>query len=46
MIARVTPSPGSNPNLLQQILGNVGRYNTPPAQSGLPGGGAPSSGNY
>ena len=46
MIARVTPSPGSNPNLLQQILGNVGRYNTPPAQSGIPGGGAPSSGNY
>ena len=46
MIARVTPSPGSNPNILQQILGNVGRYSTTPTQSGAPGGGAPSSGNY
>lgn len=28
MIARVTPSPGSNASFLQQLLGNVGKVNT------------------
>jgi outer membrane protein assembly factor BamE (lipoprotein component of BamABCDE complex) len=35
VVSRTTPSPGSNPTLLQQLLGNIGRY-TP---AGLPGGG-------
>ena len=26
VVARTTPSPGSNPTFLQQLLGNVGRY--------------------
>ncbi len=47
MIARTTPSPGRTPNILQQILGNVGRYSaTPGNTSQAPGSGAPSSGNY
>ena len=27
MISKVTPTPGTSINILQQILGNVGRYN-------------------
>jgi outer membrane protein assembly factor BamE (lipoprotein component of BamABCDE complex) len=28
MIARVTPSPGSNASFMQQVLGNVGKFNS------------------
>jgi outer membrane protein assembly factor BamE (lipoprotein component of BamABCDE complex) len=26
VVARTTPSPGSNPSILQQLIGNIGRY--------------------
>lgn len=35
MVSRTTPSPGSEASILQQIIGNVGRYNP----AGLLGGG-------
>lgn len=42
MVARTTPSPGSEASFMQQLLGNVGRFNAGP--SGLGGGGeAPGS---
>jgi outer membrane protein assembly factor BamE (lipoprotein component of BamABCDE complex) len=36
MVSRSTPSPGSDPSILQQLLGNVGRFG--------PGGGIGGSG--
>ncbi|MDE2574171.1 MAG: outer membrane protein assembly factor BamE [Rhodospirillales bacterium] len=37
VVARTTPSPGSNPTFLQQLLGNVGRFNAgAPAASSNP----------
>lgn len=38
MNSNVTPTPGSKINVLQQILGNVGRYNPMQNLSGLMGG--------
>ncbi len=46
MIAGVTPSPGTSVSILQQIVGNVGRYTAAPQSLGGPSGGAPSTGNY
>jgi outer membrane protein assembly factor BamE (lipoprotein component of BamABCDE complex) len=47
MIARTTPSPGGQANILQQVLGNVGRFSTTPnTPSQAPSGGSPGSGNY
>jgi outer membrane protein assembly factor BamE (lipoprotein component of BamABCDE complex) len=47
MLAGATPSPGSNPSIIQQVLGNVGRYGTTPLGQGqAPTGGAPGTGNY
>jgi outer membrane protein assembly factor BamE (lipoprotein component of BamABCDE complex) len=47
MIAGATPSPGNNPSILQQVLGNVGRYSaTPTGQGQGPSSGAPGTGNY
>ncbi len=46
MIAGATPSPGTSVSILQQIVGNVGRYNAAPQSLGGPAGGAPSTGNY
>lgn len=45
MIARTTASPGTEASFLQQLLGNIGRFNPTGAgaSSGV-GGGAPSSG--
>jgi outer membrane protein assembly factor BamE (lipoprotein component of BamABCDE complex) len=43
VVSRATPSPGNNASLLQQLLGNVGRFNATPGASGsstVPGGGA------
>ena len=48
VVARATPSPGSNASFLQQLLGNVGRFNPGGALGGLGGGfsspGVPSGG--
>ena len=42
VVARTTPSPGTEASFMQQLLGNIGRFN--PAGAGAPGGGggAPS----
>jgi outer membrane protein assembly factor BamE (lipoprotein component of BamABCDE complex) len=57
MVARATPSPGSEASILQQLLGNVGRFSPGGLGAGslgsgsnsnsgsVPEGGAPSSGN-
>lgn len=39
VVARATPSPGSEASFMQQLLGNVGKFNT-----GLPGGGGKTPG--
>jgi outer membrane protein assembly factor BamE (lipoprotein component of BamABCDE complex) len=48
VVARTTPSPGSNASFIQQLLGNVGRFNPGGALGGAGGlstpGGAPSGG--
>ena len=42
---RTTPSPGTEASFMQQLLGNIGKFN-PAGSSGLGGGGgAPTSGN-
>lgn len=46
VVARATPSPGTSASFLQQLFGNVGRFNPlggggPTAGGGAPGGGAP-----
>lgn len=41
VVARTTPSPGSDTNFLQMLLGNVGRYNP---LAGKAGGSTPSGG--
>ncbi|CEF42270.1 lipoprotein [Acetobacter senegalensis] len=42
MISQVTPTPGTSINILQQILGNVGRYN--PMQNMMGGGSTSGTG--
>jgi outer membrane protein assembly factor BamE (lipoprotein component of BamABCDE complex) len=44
IVARATPSPGTSASFLQQLFGNIGRFN--PLGPGSPGtgGGAPSAG--
>jgi outer membrane protein assembly factor BamE (lipoprotein component of BamABCDE complex) len=42
VVARTTPSPGSDATFMQQLLGNVGRFSAGPA-GGLPG--SSSAGN-
>jgi outer membrane protein assembly factor BamE (lipoprotein component of BamABCDE complex) len=37
VVARTTPSPGTEASFFQQLLGNIGRFN--PAGGGAPGGG-------
>jgi outer membrane protein assembly factor BamE (lipoprotein component of BamABCDE complex) len=47
VVSRETPSPGSNASFMQQLLGNVGKFNAGPASnSGSPGGfgGGPGAG--
>ena len=43
VVSRTTPSPGSDTNFMQMLLGNVGRYNPLAGRSGG-GGGAPTGG--
>jgi outer membrane protein assembly factor BamE (lipoprotein component of BamABCDE complex) len=43
VVARSTPSPGTEASFLQQLFGNIGRFNaTGPTPSAGPSGGAPS----
>ncbi len=44
MIARATPSPGSDATFMQQLLGNVGKFAAGPAGGGLGGGGGSGPG--
>ncbi|HET6308248.1 MAG TPA: outer membrane protein assembly factor BamE [Rhodopila sp.] len=47
MIARTTASPGTEASFMQQLLGNIGRFNPAGGMSpsnSAPGGGAPSTG--
>jgi outer membrane protein assembly factor BamE (lipoprotein component of BamABCDE complex) len=41
IVARSTPSPGTEASFLQQLFGNIGRFNAAPQQSSAPSGGAP-----
>ena len=42
VVVRTTPSPGTEASFLQQLLGNIGRFNAGGAGTGTaPGGGAP-----
>ena len=44
VVARATPSPGSEASFLQQLLGNVGKFNTGGGGTGkTPGGSGASS---
>jgi len=44
VVARATPSPGSSASFMQQLLGNVGRFNVPASTEGsVTTGGAPSA---
>ena len=43
VVARATPSPGSEASFLQQLLGNVGKFNTGGGPSKTPGGSGASS---
>jgi outer membrane protein assembly factor BamE (lipoprotein component of BamABCDE complex) len=41
IVARSTPSPGTEASFLQQLLGNIGRFNAFGPNQGAPSGGAP-----
>jgi outer membrane protein assembly factor BamE (lipoprotein component of BamABCDE complex) len=43
VVSRTTPSPGTEASFLQQLLGNIGKFNAAPAAPAA-GGGAPSAG--
>ena len=43
VVARTTPSPGTEASFMQQLLGNIGKFNAAPA-SPTAGGAGPSSG--
>ncbi len=45
VVARATPSPGTESTFLQQLLGNIGKFNPGSAANG-PGAGRGVSGNY
>ena len=42
IVARTTPSPGTEASFLQQLFGNIGRFNAFGAQPTSPSGGAPA----
>ena len=46
MISQTTPSPGSKASILQQLLGNVGRYNPASGLGGLGGLGSMGNNGY
>jgi outer membrane protein assembly factor BamE (lipoprotein component of BamABCDE complex) len=43
VVSRTTPSPGTEASFMQQLLGNIGKFNAAPSAP-TAGGGAPSSG--
>ena len=45
VVSRTTPSPGSEASFLQQLLGNVGKFNAAGASGKSPGGSGASTGN-
>ncbi len=45
VVARTTPSPGTEASFLQQLFGNIGRFNAFGPTPGAPSGGAPKP-NY
>ena len=45
VVARATPSPGSEASFMQQLLGNVGKFNPSPGGLGGSGGGPGGSGS-
>jgi outer membrane protein assembly factor BamE (lipoprotein component of BamABCDE complex) len=42
VVARTTPSPGTEASFMQQLLGNIGRFNPAGVGGGTVGGGAPT----
>jgi outer membrane protein assembly factor BamE (lipoprotein component of BamABCDE complex) len=42
VVARSTPSPGTEASFLQQLFGNIGRFNALGPNQGAPSGGAPT----
>jgi outer membrane protein assembly factor BamE (lipoprotein component of BamABCDE complex) len=42
MVARSTPSPGTEASFLQQVFGNIGRFSAQPSTPAAPAGGAPA----
>jgi hypothetical protein len=42
IVARSTPSPGTEASFLQQLLGNIGRFNAVGQNPTAPSGGAPT----
>jgi hypothetical protein len=43
VVARTTPSPGTEASFLQQLFGNIGRFNAAPSSpTAAPTGGAPT----
>ena len=44
IVDRATPSPGSEATFMQQLLGNVGKFNAGPNPSSLGGGGSSGTG--
>ncbi|MBB3173463.1 outer membrane protein assembly factor BamE (lipoprotein component of BamABCDE complex) [Endobacter medicaginis] len=46
MVSQTTPSPGSKASILQQLLGNVGRYNPASGLGGLGGLGSMGNNGY
>jgi outer membrane protein assembly factor BamE (lipoprotein component of BamABCDE complex) len=45
VVSRTTPSPGTEASFMQQLLGNIGKFNAAPAATTpTAGGGAPSAG--
>ncbi len=42
-VSRITPSPGSDATFMQQLLGNVGKFNAGPAANRAPGGSGASN---
>ena len=43
---RTTPSPGTEASFMQQLLGNIGKFNTSAPGGGGPAGGAPGAGAH
>ena len=44
MASQTTPSPGTEASFMQQLFGNIGRFNAGGAPPAAPGGGAPTPG--